>query len=239
MKKVNYEFKLNSNPSQKDVDAALAAVYELVVDGASLYKYQCPVNYEELGAYVFNRILKMLCSDAIKGGLEESWQNGMKLWMSKTSFLTVRSYVRFCLSSGFIDYTRSFYSEFKHQPTDAQEKMFIFDKLVYDEDKISMWDLQQAFALLSTKERKSIYTRISRCKNKDAEGFAGFSAEFGDWFESISSPEVLAVSDLEDLTTSQVTAIRNGRLAYKYEGTVWYNILSKENEDKTLILSPF
>jgi hypothetical protein len=241
MKKENYVFLMNTNPSNRDLDDALKAIYELLMSGAVNYKYQCPVNYEELGAYAFDRILKMLKSDAVKAGVPEDradWKEGLRLWMRDASWKTAPSYLRSMLSCGFIDYTRSFYSEFKHQPTDAQEKLYIFDRLVYDEDKVSVWDLQQAFALLSTKERKAIYARINRLRNKDAEGYEGFSAEFNHWFDAVSAPQVIVVEELYDLTMCQVEAIRNGRLAYRLKGVVWHNIeVVKDNNG--FVLSVF
>lgn len=229
--KETYAFRLNANPTTKELDAALSAIYALTVDGAKLYKYQCPINYEELGSYVFNRILKILDADCVKANIDPSWQNGLRLWMAETTWKTAPAYVRSMLSSGFIDYTRSFYSEFKHIPTDTQKSMFMFDKAVTYEDKVSVHDIKEAFARLSTDIRKQLYATYAM----DA---MCFSTEFRTWFESVSNPKVITIEDLYDLSHSQIEQIRNGVLAYKIDEVVWYNV-AVEKGDKEIVLYTF
>ena len=171
MKQKNYEFRLNSSPTPRDLDEALSAIYALTVSGSKNYESQCPVGYEELGSYVFNRVLKMLSDWSLKEGVKKdgSWQDGMTLWLSDPTWKTVPSYIRRMLSSGFIDYTRSFYSEFKHIPTDTQESLYVFDRPVADSSNVSIGDVELAFTKLSTEERKSIYKKFELDKASFSE----------------------------------------------------------------------
>jgi len=232
MKTKPYVFILNTDPSQKDLEEALSALYELTCSGAEAYRYQCPIGYEELGAYVFNRLLKMLNTDAVKGGLEMSWQNGLRLWMKDPTWKTAASYVKSMLSSGFIDYTRSVYSEFRQIPTDPQEQFYVFERPDTDESTVTVEDFKEVFSRLSTEKRKALYKTFKL----DA---AGFADSIRKWFETVCSPKVIKIETIYDLSMNQIHEITSGLLAYALpDGEVYYNIKVVE-KNKTLLLSPF
>ena len=232
MKSNDYAFKLNANPSKSELNDALSAIYALTAEGAKYYESQAPTGYEELGSYVFNRILVRLNKDAGDAGLAPTWDNGLRVWMALPSWKTTPTYVRTSLSSGFIDYTRSFYSEFKHKPTDTQEQLYVFEKSD-EEDKsvVSLEEMKAAFVLLSSDARKSLYKRFLLDS-------AVFSDELRNWFRSVCNAPVLQISDLYDLTPRNLDKIKKGLLAFRLDGSTFYNIKTTETLDG-LSLTPF
>lgn len=228
MKKLkDYQFTLNSNPTSQEVDEALSVVYEFIETEVKFYESKCPLGYEELGFYVFNRVLNMLTRDG--GG---DWRKGMVQWLGEVSWKTVPQYLKGMMRSGFIDYTRSFYSEFKHKPVDTQESLYVFDRPEPLDGKTSLEDVKELFSRMGSNDRISLYKSFKLDK-------AAFSDEFRNWFEEVSSPVIVEVFSPYDLTTNQLHNIKAGLLAFKVpSGVVYYNI-QVSSRNKIIVLTPF
>lgn len=223
----NYEFKTNSSPSAQDVDEALAIIYEFITEESRSYRSKCPLGFEELGFYVFNRVLNMMSKEG--GG---DWRVGVSLWLSDVRWKTAPKYLKSMVSTGFTDYTRSFYSEFRHQPVDTQESLYVFDRPEPDDLETSLEDVKELFIRLSTGERLGLYKKFALDK-------AAFSDEFRNWFEEVSNPKIVDVVSPYELTTNQLRDVKAGVLAFRLpSGVVFYNIeVSARN--KTIVLKPF
>lgn len=223
----NYEFRTNSNPSAADVDEALSVIYEFVTEESKSYERKCPLGYEELGFYVFNRVLNIMSKDG-----SGDWRVGVSLWLSDVRWKTAPSYLRNMVSTGFIDYTRSFYSEFRHRPVDTQESLYVFERPEPDEAVTSLEDVKELFHRLSTSERLSLYKKFALDK-------AAFSDEFRNWFDGVSSPTVVDVVSPYELTTNQLHDVKVGTLAFRLpSGVVYYNV-EVSSKNKVLVLKPF
>lgn len=226
MKEKTYEFRLNSNPSKKEIDEALGEVYKLTTENAKRYASQCPLGYEELGSYVFDRVIKML----VKWG--GTWESGMINWLGDITWKTTPSYIRRMFATGFIDYTRSVYSEFKHVPTDPQESLYVFERPTLDNERVSVGDIEEVFLHMCSSDRKSLYKTFALDK-------CAFSDEVRAWFESVCDAPVVDVVSVYELSMNQISEVLAGRLAFRLvDGKVFYN-LKVSNDNRRVILRPY